>query len=206
MSSTDSKEQVPIQAPLCKKHFQKYARRQIELEIEADGAIENQKETERPPRATRIQPRRAAKDRYLQTKVGEKKRKAEEEFTNSKRRRTTAGDEFEDSDPWTSFAISLNQMETRVSNQAKRRMSHSCPFGPAPWVCSLCVDETAKLSKEQLATGSPPVAPVASMAPVGEQLGLHSRGILEKWGRSRFRCGDMDCAIDACGETMFMFL
>lgn len=205
MSSTSAKEQVPIQEPLCKKHFRQYARRQIELEVEADNAAKPEKEIEKPPQPVRIQPRRAAKDRHLQTKTETKKRNAEEASTKSKRRRTRVEDEFEDSDEWTSFAISLKQMETRAINQAKRRMSHNCPFGLVPWVCHLCVDEAARLPKD-FSPGSPPIAPVADMAPVGEQLELHSRDILDKRGRSRFRCGDMDCTIDACGETMFMFL
>ncbi|KAJ4327530.1 hypothetical protein N0V84_002058 [Fusarium piperis] len=174
MSSTAAEEQVPIQTPLCKKHFQQYARRQIALEIEADNAVEAQKETEKPPQPTRIQPRRAAKDRYLQAKVEAKKRKAEEALAEAKRRKTTSGDEFEDSDSWTSFAISLDQMETRAINQAKRRMPQNCPFGAVPWVCNLCVEEVAKLSKE-ISPGSPPIAPVASMVPIDEQLKLHSR-------------------------------
>lgn len=206
MSSTSSDDQMPIQAPLCKKHFKNYARRQIELEVEADSAARPEKNIEEPPQPTRIQPRRAVKDRYLRTKIDTKKRNADEAFDESKRRKTQTEDEFEVDDPWTSFAISLDQMETRAIKQAKRRMSHNCPFGPVPWVCSLCVDEINKSSKEVSSPRSPPIAPVADMAPVGEQLKLHSRGILNKGSRSKFRCGDMDCTIDACGETMFMFL
>lgn len=206
MSSLGSEDQVPIQAPLCKRHFKKYARRQIELEVEADCAVKPEKKIEEPPQPTRIQPRRAVKDRYLRTTTETKKRKAREAFTESKRESTRTEDGLEDSHPWTSFAISLDQMETRAIKQAKRRIYHNCPFGSAPWVCNLCVDEINKSSKEVSSPRSPPIAPVADMAPVGERLKLHPRGILDKGGRSRFRCGDMDCTIDACGETMFMFL
>ncbi|RSL42575.1 hypothetical protein CEP53_012126 [Fusarium sp. AF-6] len=205
MTSSAAEDQVPIQAPLCKKHFRKYARRQIELEVEADNATKPEKEIEKPPQPIRIQPRRAVKDRFLRTKIETKKRTAEEAFTESKRRKARVEDEFEDSDAWTSFEISLNQMETRAINQAKRRMSHNCPFGPVPWVCNLCIDEVDKSSKEFM-SGSLPIAPIADMAPVGEQLELYSRDISNMGGRARFRCGDMDCTIDACGETMFMFL
>lgn len=205
MSSASSEDQVPIQTPLCKKHFRKYARRQIELEVEADSAVKPEKKIEKPPQPTRVQPRRAAKDRYLQTKMESKKRKAEVAFTESESGSTWTEDEFEDSDSWTSFTISLDQMESRAIKQAKRRMPHNCASGPAPWVCHLCVNEN-KSSKEVSPPRSPPIAPVADMAPVGEQLEIHSRSILDEGRRSKFRCGDMDCTIDACGETMFMFL
>ncbi|UPK90985.1 hypothetical protein LCI18_001920 [Fusarium solani-melongenae] len=206
MPAISPDDQVPIQAPLCKKHFKKYARRQIELEVEADSAVKPEKNIEEPRQPTRIQPRRVAKDRYLRTKIKTKKRNADEAFNGSKRRKTQTEDDFEVDVPWTSFEISLDQMETRTVKQAKRRMSHNCPFGPVPWVCSLCVDEINKSSKEVSSPRSTPIAPVADMALVGEQLKLHSRGISNKGIRSKFRCGDMDCTIDACGETMFMFL
>lgn len=198
---------MPIETPLCKKHFKQYARRQIELEVEADNGAKPERKIETtPPQPSRIQPRRVAKDRYLQTKMETKKRNASEAFNESKRRNTQTEDDLEDDDPWTSFAISLDQMETRVIKQAKRRMSHNCSFGPVPWVCSLCVDEINNSSKEVSSPRSPPIAPVADMAPMGEQLKLHSQEISKNGKRPRFLCGDMDCTIDACGETMFMFL
>ncbi|EEU46784.1 uncharacterized protein NECHADRAFT_77529 [Fusarium vanettenii 77-13-4] len=117
MSSAGFEDQVPIQTPLCKKNFRKYARRQIELEVEADNAVKPEKETEKPPQPTRIQPRRVAKDKHLRTKMETKKRNAEEAFNESKRKNTRTEDELEDDDPWTSFAISLDQMETRSLRQ-----------------------------------------------------------------------------------------
>ena len=171
-------------APLCKKHFLDYT-----LDI-----VKSKSEP------TRIQPRRAAKDKVLEQKANTKKRRADENISSSSKRRKT-----NDLAKWEAFGNLLEEQVTDIAGEAKEKGPHNCAFGPAPWECHMCTSDFEKLMEEKVCMERP-VAPVANMAAIGEVLELNYRKDFKKGEMTKFKWEGISYVIDACRTPMFMVL
>ncbi|KAJ4139876.1 hypothetical protein NW768_001223 [Fusarium equiseti] len=170
-------------APLCKKHFVDYT-----LDI-----------TKSKSEPTRIQPRRAAKDKVLEQKANTKKRRADEKLTSSSSKRRKNNNLAK----WESFVNSLEDQVTEITEEAREKGPHNCAFGPAPWECHMCTSDFAMLVDEKVCMARP-VAPVADMATVGEVLELNYRKDFQKGEMTNFKWEGISYVIDACKKPMFM--
>lgn len=171
-------------SPLCKKHFLDYT-----LDI-----VKSKSEP------TRIQPRRAAKDKVLEQKANTKKRRADENISSSSKRRKT-----NDLAKWEAFGNLLKEQVTEIAEEAREKGAHNCAFGPAPWQCHICTSDFEKLADGKVCMARP-VAPVADMATVGEVLELNYRKDFEKGKMTKFKWEGISYVIDACRTPMFMIL
>ncbi|KAM5346436.1 hypothetical protein ACJ41O_009441 [Fusarium nematophilum] len=188
MANLMPNNQPPLQVPLCQRHFKKFARAQIKLHTEEKRtklweAQKSQGQTSMQP--TRVQPRRAVKDRYqrVQAKVAAikaAKRQAEDELLpEPAAKRLRVSDPAEDLAAWTTFESSLKRGITRTRN-------------------TNCEDA----GSEEVSA----IAPVADMAPIGEQLELYPTWDLDELEVTKRQCGNLSYVIDACNKPMFMFL
>ncbi|RBR26619.1 uncharacterized protein FIESC28_00616 [Fusarium coffeatum] len=171
-------------APLCKKHFIDYT-----LDI-----IKSKSEP------TRIQPRRAAKDKVLEQKANTKKRRADEDISSSSKRKKT-----NDLAKWEAFGNLLEERVIEIAEEAREKGPHNCAFGPAPWACHMCPSDFEKLVNEKVCMAKP-VAPVADMATVGEIFELNYRKDFEKGVMTKFKWEGIPYVIDACRTPMLMVL
>lgn len=172
-------------APLCKKHF-------------LDCTLDIIKSKSEP---TRIQPRRAAKDKVLEQKTDTKKRRADEQLTSS----TSARRKANDLAKWESFVNLLEEQVTEIAEEAREKRLHNCAFGPAPWECHMCTSDFAKLVDKKVCMAKP-VAPVADMATVGEVLEINYRKDFQKEEMTKFKWEGIPYVVDACRTPMFMVL
>ncbi|KAM5367238.1 hypothetical protein ACJZ2D_010071 [Fusarium nematophilum] len=211
MANLMPNNQPPLQVPLCQRHFKKFARAQIKLHTEEKRtklweAQKSQGQTSMQP--TRVQPRRAVKDRYqrVQAKVAAikaAKRQAEDELLpEPAAKRLRVSDPAEDLAAWTTFESSLKRGITRTRNTN----CGECSFGPGPWVCSFCTDQVDGSAEDAGSEEVSAIAPVADMAPIGEQLELYPTWDLDELEVTKRQCGNLSYVIDACNKPMFMFL
>ncbi|KAF4459694.1 hypothetical protein FALBO_13544 [Fusarium albosuccineum] len=212
MPSSTHENCPPMRAPLCRTHFDNYARKHVEADFKQkkvkereEGEYYHPTPTNAPP--TRVQPRRAAKDKYFKARDILQKRKAEEEllYAPGKRKRMEERD-TEWADTWAKFEDSLERQIRRAVRRAEKTEIHGCPFGPFPLICDLCITEIARLYGYSYSNDTVSAAPTASMSLVGNVLELHAQKKLDKGAIPNHRSAGMKYVIDACKEPIFMFV
>ncbi|KAJ3521734.1 hypothetical protein NM208_g13159 [Fusarium decemcellulare] len=159
MPSATHKNPPSKRAPLCRTHFENYARKHVEADFKQKKVKGREEEEYYPPTPMngapiRVQPRRAAKDKYFQARDILQKRRAEEEllYAPEKRKRMEEQD-TEWADTWAKFEGSLERQIRRAVRRAEKTEIHDCPFGPLPLICDLCITEIARLDAALVANG-----------------------------------------------------
>ncbi|KAL4724181.1 hypothetical protein ACLX1H_008793 [Fusarium chlamydosporum] len=183
-------------APLCKKHFQDHALSHIAKPKKPKIITELSE-------PTRIQPRRAAKDKHPLAETNKRKRNPQDELSvpTSKRRKPNDSAHTK----WNAFIELLEKQVGEIAEQAEEKGPHNCSFGPVPWECHMCTSDFAEFVVEKLAIVRPQ-APVANMATTGKVLRLNSRRNFEEGEMTTFEWEGLSYVIDACRAPMFMVL
>ncbi|KAF5022031.1 hypothetical protein F66182_5914 [Fusarium sp. NRRL 66182] len=202
--------QPSIRVPLCKRHFENYARKKISSQTVQDHIESPPKKkleiSKKDLEPVRRQPRRAAKDNHLLRLGCIKKRQSNEVQRSSKTKRRKIDNTTHDPDEWKLFLTSVEEQVRQATGQDRDTTPHKCPFGPTPWVCHSCTEEIGQKSKDDILTGTEPVAPVASMAAVGRAPKLDMWKEFGQGEVAEFKWRDMCYVIDVCREPMFMFI
>lgn len=190
----------PTGVPFCEKHFQSFIFNYITQQIQIEQLTSTRAIQSGP---TRVQPRRVAKDKHPLGKIT-KKREADGDLPKSTRKRKT-NYTAQSSRRWNAF-ITLVQQQVKERRDATEDEEFSCPFGPTPWACKMCISKTGESTEENLLFMGEHTAPWANMAPVRRPPRLN---IWKDFGIAEFQtshCEGLSYVIDTCRQPMFMML
>lgn len=203
---------IPRQTPLCLQHFLRYARETFfifkdlkTLDTPRDLLASNEKAITRKqkpiPAPTRVQPRRAAKDKPINYNETEllKKLKMEEEIQNQKRTKANIGQALK-------FEKMLQLKIGRLIDNLHTETE--CIFGFEPWTCWLCERDMAvracRLDKSSQKGVSE--ASEAEIEPSEGSLLLLDWKFIHVPVERRFTLGDRSFTVDTCSQPMVLML
>ena len=205
---------------LCVKHFLHFAQLHhigadpevfnntvpsIEETLSSAGRTNLQPMTPATP-PTRVQPRRAAKDKVLRAQALNRKRQADEDADSagpSKRQKTV----HIDLGSWENCALYL--LQVIYQDLRDDRDKCECCYGPKPWVCEMCEPHHESWSQHyDLVEGKyhQPRAPVADMSPIGEDLYIASWANLHPSQQRHHHFGRLNFIVDNCRGPMVLVL
>jgi hypothetical protein len=198
---------IPRQTTLCVPHFIEYAVATYSLEQESpDGKKKQAKSQSRASSATRVQPRRAAKQvRKNYVESSSESGDLNDDDDDEQHTPTSKKEKAE------AAAKTVQSMLDRVTDQ-RPQDSTVCIFGPRPWICESCREEKATTKKSQVQYDKTDTArqPEAAMEP---GMGLLPDGeLLLDWSdvsvssNSIFRLEGHHFTVDACYSPMIMRL
>lgn len=196
---------IPRQTTLCVPHFIEYAVAKYDLEQESPDSRKKQAKTQsRASAATRVQPRRAAK----QVRKSYVESSSEPEDLND--------DDDEQHAPESKIenaeaaAKTVQSMIGRVIDQLPQDKT-VCTFGPRPWICESCREEKATTEKSQVQydktdTRQPEAAMESGMGLLPDGELLLDWSDVSVSSSSIFRLEGHRFTVDACWSPMVMRL
>ena len=202
-----SRTMIPRQTTLCVPHFIEYAVAKYDLEQEIpDGKKKQAKTQSRASSATRVQPRRAAKQ-------------VRKSYAESSSESGDLNDEDDEQDVPASKKEKAEAAAKTVQSKIDRVIDQLpqdrtvCIFGPRPWICESCREEKAATGESQAQcdkTDTDTCQPEAAMEPgMGS---LPDGELLLDWSdvlvssNSIFRLEGHHFTVDACYSPMVMRL
>lgn len=216
---------IPIQyTPMCQKHFMCFT---VDYYNKSPAAVFDhlyaakssaQKVTKpvkvtEPKAPTRVQPRRAAKDRILQARAMElsiSKKRAAEDDTDTQgpsKKQKTSKPEVSGAPP----SMTLELLDEILHDAFADSLTDSkeCAYRPKPWICADCEKLDAVRREEFGSIGwnyHKGKAPVADMEPSGEELWLASWDKLDPAQGQIHRFGDIRFVVDTCRESKVLII
>lgn len=206
---------------LCRKHFLEFAKeyynRQPSWTNPSAGTdVQQARQVSRAPtrpevqtRPTRVQPRRAAKDKYQNARAvaqSSRKRSAEEDEASSrpaKRQKITET-------KYLTWPERRHELVELLCEEVEAHRGHGqCYLPPKSWICRECQLEQRKLPQYRGAIGwsyHKGTAPIANMEAIGEEF-LASTARWDNWRRRLpvihvLGDGDVSFVVDACREPV----